>query len=353
MIEKRLKQGLSYPELDYNLTDTNNNNNNLDNNSMKPSNNSNNSLFSNNTNNASSAKQAVTTSINGVTKQNSQLLAKRHGAQIVPRSGSQKNVDFKSIFNNMNLNSATANTAAHITRFNSNVSRESDRISNHNPNNNISNSPSPDFIAAAMTPAKNTSNHNLNSANSQRNSRQNIQESRKTASNASSYSTNYHNNTDKYYLPNNGSANNNDENHQQTVMYYQQQTHNGIKSGASNSGIRSLPGSVYRGSPERSLPRSPERQMTNENGSTNNYRPTSRISSSRPSVSELQNTTDKNYDAQKFRVANYLATKRSLTSCEESHPHDSISKQRNSAIVKNRQLQMGKAKIDLETQNSI
>ena len=136
-------------------------------------------------------------------------------------------------------------------------------------------------------------------------------------------------------------------------MYYQQQTHNGIKSGASNSGIRSLPGSVYRGSPERSLPRSPERQMTNENGSTNNYRPTSRISSSRPSVSELQNTTDKNYDAQKFRVANYLATKRSLTSCEESHPHDSISKQRNSAIVKNRQLQMGKAKIDLETQNSI
>ena len=111
----------------------------------------------------------------------------------------------------------------------------------------------------------------------------------------------------------------------------------------------------YRGSPERSLPRSPERQIdTNTN---TNYRPTSRISSSRPSVSELQQTTtDKNFDAQKFRVANYLATKRSLTSCEESHPHETTanaSKQRSSAVVKNRQLQMGKAKIDLETQNSI
>ena len=351
LIEKRLKQGLSYPEMDY--IDTNDN--------LKPSNNSNNSLFNTNATNTNNSAKSTSLSTNGVTKHNSQLLPKRHGVQLVPRSGSQKNVDFKSIFNNMNINSA--NTPANVNRYTNNVSRESDRTSNNNNNNNnLSNSPSPDFIAAAMTPAKNTSNisNNINgntnqihSASSQRNSRQaSFQENRRMGSNVSNYSGNHNNHetkTDRYYMPATSNNNiNNDENNHQSVMYYQQ---NNIKSGTSNgSGIRSLPGSLYRGSPERSLPRSPERQIENGN---NNYRPTSRISSSRPSVSELQ-TTDKNYDAQKFRVANYLATKRSLTSCEETHPTENAnSKQRSSAVAKNRQLHMGKAKIDLETQNSI
>ncbi len=362
LIEKRLKQGLSYPEIDFNLNEHNDNSNAIL--QAKPSNNSNNSLFSNNnTNTINSAKISNSNSNNGVTKQSSQLLPKRHSTvQLMPRSGSQKNVDFKSIFNNMNMNTAN------VTRYSSNVSRESDRTTNNNNNTNMSNSPSPDFIAAAMTPAKNTSNQNVNSASSQRNSRQaTFQDNRnKVNSNTSNYSANLNhhnennNKTDRYYMP--ASSNGDENGHQQAVMYYQQGngvTTNGIlKSGVANGGIRSLPGSVYRGSPERSLPRSPERQ--NDNTSINtNYRPTSRISSSRPSVSELQQTTtDKNFDAQKFRVANYLATKRSLTSCEESHPHESAtnaSKQRSSAVVKNRsnQLQMGKAKIDLETQNSI
>ncbi len=99
--------------------------------------------------------------------------------------------------------------------------------------------------------------------------------------------------------------------------------------------------SVYqRGSPERTLPKS----------SDQNYRPTSRISSSRPVQSEIgqySEASDKNYDVPKYKVINYLAAKRSITSCEETNPNKN-----GSSIVKNRALQMGKAKIDLENQNS-
>ncbi len=100
LIEKRLKQGLSYPEIDFNLNEHNDNSNAIL--QAKPSNNSNNSLFSNNnTNTINSAKISNSNSNNGVTKQSSQLLPKRHSTvQLMPRSGSQKNVDFKSIFNN-------------------------------------------------------------------------------------------------------------------------------------------------------------------------------------------------------------------------------------------------------------
>lgn len=96
-----------------------------------------------------------------------------------------------------------------------------------------------------------------------------------------------------------------------------------------------------RGSPERTLPKS----------SDQNYRPTSRISSSRPVQSEIGQysaASDKaNYDVPKYKVINYLAAKRSITSCEETNPNKN-----SSSIVKNRALHMGKAKIDLENQNS-
>lgn len=153
--------------------------------------------------------------------------------------------------------------------------------------------------------------------------------------------------------------------------------------------IRSLPSSLYRGSPERNMiqqnggypiqgSRSPERNMDN-----NHQRPTSRISSSSRnqnysshhshhhhhqympdgSVSTAPTpTSEKSYDlssSQKLRMANYLASKRSLTACDEpiyaanivngTTPKASLT---SSQSVKNRQLHMGKAKIDLETQQS-
>ena len=89
LIEKRLNQGLPFPESDFTYTDNEN------------------------------AKQAVlssrgtpTTTSSGVVKHNSQLLPKRHSVGVTIRSGSQKNVDFKSIFNNMNINAAAGNNSS-------------------------------------------------------------------------------------------------------------------------------------------------------------------------------------------------------------------------------------------------
>ncbi len=153
MIEKRLQQGLPFPEADFTYTDNENqilkhtNGNNS-------SNNSNTNLL--NSNRATPTNGSVVSG-NGVVKHNSQLLPKRHVQ--ASRSGSQKNVDFKSIFNNMNINSNTggntSNANTNLNRYGSNVSRESDRTAtNTNHNNMYSNSPSPDFLANAMTPAK-------------------------------------------------------------------------------------------------------------------------------------------------------------------------------------------------------
>ena len=377
-----MKLGLSFPETDF--TDNEN--------VLKPTNTAN--LLTNTTHMPSSVNGGVS---NGVVKHNSQLLPKRHGVPVA-RSGSQKNVDFKSIFNNMNINSTSntnATAAANINRYGSNVSRESDRT------NIYSNSPSPDFLANAMTPAKNTANLlNINngnaqlhaSASTQRGSRQtnyNDGSNRKLNSTASNYNDaniprnqnsasssattrNGEYKTDRYYAPvstnntSNTHLNNNNNNnrisnvsdeYQAQAAYYQSLENNRNSTGNKASTVVTTAAmrNVYRGSPERSLPRSPERQIELTN---NNYRPTSRISSSRPVVSEMQYTTtvDKNYDAPKFKVINYLAGKRSLTSCDEITPnYDSKQKGSSnnvSSVVKNRQLQMGKAKIDLETQNS-
>ena len=414
MIEKRLKQGLSFPDPEYTIVDNEytiqatNSNSNLSNNGNHLIN----QTYANN-----NAIYVNTNGTNGIIKQNSQLLPKRHGVQLAARSSSQKNIDFKSIYNNMNVNNPN------ISRYN-NQSRESE-MKNINPN---SNSPSPDFIAAAMNPAKNANgvgNANTNGANniklasasSIRSSRQgqypDVSQRNKANSNTSNYSSTYANNNsnkytteiqariqnsnkpnhvresesrtaDRYNLPANRMSPTSEDSYQPIVYYTTQENSNGrtsaglvgnnilhnnisngntagvnnnnnnttvlnnmtnnsaARNGASSAAMRSLPSSLYRGSPERSLPRSPERQS---DINTTNYRPTSRISNSRPSVSELQ--TEKMYDQQKYKSINYLTTKRSLTSCD-----DPTQKNTSSIVTKNRQLHMGKAKIDLETQPS-
>jgi len=56
---------------------------------------------------------------------------------------------------NSNNSSNTNNTNPNLNRYASNVSRETDRTAtNNNQNNMYSDSPSPDFLANAMTPAK-------------------------------------------------------------------------------------------------------------------------------------------------------------------------------------------------------
>lgn len=168
LIEKRLNQGLTFPESDFTYTDN-------DNPSLKQNGTTNNqhAQLSNR------GTPTTTGSASGVVKHNSQLLPKRHSVGVTIRSGSQKNVDFKSIFNNMNINSTNnsngaANPNPNLNRYGSNVSRESTATTANNANN-YSNSPSPDFLANAMSPAKGTAQNNGNAGNystSNRNSRQ-------------------------------------------------------------------------------------------------------------------------------------------------------------------------------------
>lgn len=354
--------------------------------------------------------------LNGVTKHNSQLLPKRHGVQVVARSSSQKNVDFKSIFNNMNLNGTSSSSTNPANTNNSNANRNlySSTTNRDDTSNNYSNSPSPDFIAAAMSPIKtnqisaaqatqlnsassarhnsrqtnyqdlvnqrkfnNNNNNTGNQAgNATSNSNSNIVQSR---SSAVSNGSQNENRLDRYYVPSQANSTNTQQSepdgYNNQVVYYQSGESNRIlvNSNATNTnrhntaGIRSLPGSIYRGSPERAAPnRSPDRpersadyNNNNSNNSVSNHRPTtSRISSSRPTdVISSMSTDNKTYDTQqKFKVVNYLAAKRSLTSCDESTFEGRQKNQLNAAnnnIVKTRQLQMGKAKIDLDTQPSI
>lgn len=412
-----MKQGLTFPDPEFNyllesdnnikitfkLNDPNNNNPNMS---------TSNSSINNIANNANNTNSLVTQAnlnnnninhviLNGVTKHNSQLLPKRHGVQVVTRSSSQKNVDFKSIFNNMNLN-GTTNTNNQTNTNNSNANRNlySSTTNRDDTSNNYSNSPSPDFIAAAMSPIK-TSQANgaatqLNSASSARhnsrqtnyqdlvnqrklnntnpnpnpnsNSNSNIVQSR---SSAVSNGSQNENRVDRYYMPSQQAEpdnfNNSNNNANNQVVYYQSGDNRiVVNSNATNrhntAGIRSLPGSIYRGSPERGVPnRSPDRpeRSADYNNNSINHRPTtSRISTSRPTdVISSMSTDNKTYDTQqKFKVVNYLAAKRSLTSCDESTFEGRQKSQLNTStsnIVKTRQLQMGKAKIDLDTQPSI
>ncbi|CAF0801397.1 unnamed protein product [Brachionus calyciflorus] len=386
LIEKRFKQGLSFPDPDYNaLIETNNNPGSKQSNYKSITNETaQKSSFSNHTTHLSTQNSNTnisqtpnlssnnviisTNNSNGLVKQNSQLLPKRHNVQLATRSSSQKNVDFKSIFNNMNLN----------TR------KEAE-------SNNESNSPSPDFIAAAVNPIRNNTQQ-VTSASSIRTSRQtnyadlsrkqvgsnssinNINNSNNNLNNGRNSATSYGGSqndykVDRYFVPTSMNRASPIDEPYQAPVYYQPENRNlssnlsnnqNVKLGNTNS-IRSLPSSIYRGSPERTLPRSPDRYtdyLNNNNSNSNNnttnsnyYRPTTSRVSSRPSVSD---TSEKSYE-QKYKIGNYLTTKRSLTSYDEPGGLDRQKTSTNltNNIIKNRQLHMGKAKIDLDTQTNL
>jgi hypothetical protein len=439
LVEKRLKQGLSFPETDYifetNPTITTNNHSNngsrINHFINRPHDKTNHSSLSNQT--SIQAAQINSSNSNaGVVKHNSQLLPRRNNVPVTVRSNSQKHVDFKALFAmNGNGNRSTYNDAMSVgSNVNTNV-----------VNNNSSDSPSPDFIAAAIKPSatplsNQTNNSQSASASANRNSRSNQHVeylNRKltaTSNNTNETSNLIRNNSTNdymYYMGSNntstantlnlnGNASNNNnmnngttiintEDYHQPFAYFQSadsrlQTNPSIQvpngsnsssasnnhvlnnqtrmlntngSGSANAaanGLRSLPNSLYRGSPERSLPRSPERNENFMNRPT-----TSRISSSRPSVAELTTNEHKNYDiplsqlntsnmsnSNKYKTANVLTNKRSLTSYDESLFEGRQKAQNNANILANgssnsnsnkiRQLQMGKAKIDFDTQTS-
>ena len=354
----------------------------------------NNNLNTNNcNNNINNFQNTNNPNSNGIIKQNSQLLPKRHGVHIASRSNSQKNIDYKSIFNNSNpVNESNFNRNLHSSTTNRDEST----------NNNNSNSPSPDFIAAAMSPIKtnnitlisNQGSYQLNSASSNRNSKQtNFQDNLLQKKNLNHINihnpiTSSHNNInlmknsnevqsrnsavsngetrmDHYYvhLQSSSNSNNNnisDENYQQVLYHQPNVTENRVSNINNNNlgktsvynrnQIRSLPGSIYRGSPERSLPRSPDRidrQIDFNNNLLNNRPTTSRVTPTRQAETPL---SEKNVDSnnQKIKVVNYLSTKRSLTSCDET----GFERNGTANYVKSRQLPMGKAKIELDTQTS-
>lgn len=381
LIEKRLKQGLNFPDSDYNAlientpATTKQTNYKMLTNEAK-TNYSTHSAHTNTSNtnisqtpNLSSNNVIVSTNgSTGIVKQNSQLLPKRHNVQLATRSSSQKNVDFKSIFTNMNLNN--------------NRQKDNDSV-----NNNDSNSPSPDFIAAAVNPIRN--NTQINSASSTKNSRQtnyadiNRKQvgSNSSISNVNSSNVNINGNkhengrtsvtsyggsqtdykVDRYFVPTGLNRASPIEEPYQAPVYYQPENrnissnlsnnNNNVKLGTTGS-IRSLPSSIYRGSPERTLPKSPDRYNDYlNNNNANYYRPTTSRVSSRPSISDH---SEKSYDLNhKYKLGNYLSTKRSLTSYDEP----TLERQKTNAsitsnIIKNRQLHMGKAKIELDTQPS-
>ena len=448
LIDKRLKQGLGFPDGDYQPSNENENHSHqhhAQQHHHKPMGSAvstqshyhhPNILIDNNANIMHTHIPSAPAS--GIVKQNSQLLPKRHGIQLVARSSSQKNVDFKSIFNNLTMNPG-------------NMSSNTSLVNNHRVNSlstnlnreltNETDSPSPDFIAAAMSPIKpfqptsnqtlnsNTSLHQINSASSTRNTKatnyqdiiQRKQQQQQQVliaanSNSSLNNANKYLSNDRYYVPINASGNSGSSSlyhHNNrmspssedsyapvtSVHYHTAETRatsnytninpntrtltgnhgngtvaatqatttttataQGTANGNAN-GMRSLPSSIYRGSPERSLPRSPERMASdnhNSGGAANNYRPTtSRISSSRPSVNDMSITTvydgsnsqQQQQQQHKYKASNYLGAKRSLTACDD--PTHDTSKMKNSAsLIKTRQLQMGKAKIELDTQPS-
>jgi hypothetical protein len=403
LIEKRLKQGLTFPDSDYNnlLLNANNKNNN-EQISYKA-----NSQFK-----ASDHLLGLQHHQNGanLSKHNSQLLPKRHhpnsggsngssggGGNLAQRSSSQKNVDYKAMFNQMNLNNSnnTNRNSVLSTYKDSNEHLNNTGINNNNNNNNNSNSPTPDFIAAAMNPIKTTSAVSRTSRleQQQNSSNTNVILSRKLSNNTNRVSYPQSSSSQDYvvggvgnsgagsrlgyYAPSSAQSNRLsqqiDENFYETpsttttnnATTNNRDSASNLKLSHSVAGsIRSLPsGILYRGSPERTF----HINASNPDSNVNN-RPASRISTTSSSA-------EKNYDlngSNKGRVANYLAAKRSMTSCDieppsslnNNNPNVSITKNNtihigsssgsnsNAMNNKNRQLHMGKAKIDLDAQTS-
>jgi hypothetical protein len=394
LLEKRLKQGLHFPDVDF-VFDDNEINVEILSNKNKSSN-----------INVNHANTGLNSGLSTLTKHNSQLLPKRNNIKdnnSINRTTSQKNVDFKFIYNNMN---------SFMTKNNNN-NNENDGSNPNTINNNAavgrpesalsSKSPSPDFSLAINpirtgggtssstatnvgTPKNTRSNYHdivyRKSSNLNNNNSANIQmNTNVTASTASSNSNNNNNNNNNENTKNGIIMNHNNYQNidrgiatassnisrndryfialsmnntlQSTTTNDDGTNKNGrslINNNAINinqtNGIRSLPGSIYRGSPERSLPRSPD--YTSNYNAHGNRPTTSRAGSSKPSVVSENSNSEKYYDTHKFKP-NYYMSKRSLTSCDESGFE---SRNRSTNILKSRQLQMGKAKIDLGTQQS-
>ena len=353
LLEKRIKQGLNFPDVDLAIDD---NELNLEVLSNKKSNNT----YINNNN---TTPGNVNNSVSALTKHNSQLLPKRNAIRDnhVGRTASQKNVDFKFIYNNLNyMKNKNESEATNGNTISSVVARPESALS--------SKSPSPDF-SLAINPIKTVgvSQSNVGKLNNEnyKSSGSNYQD---IVFRKSSNCSNTSNNVLSNPLSANTMNNNTSDNVNSNIKISNAIEPNKDRSinipnttGSRNdryfmaismnnnppNGIRSLPGSIYRGSPERSLPRSPD-YTQNNNHSQINRPTTSRVGSSKPSISTENSNSEKYYDTNKFKT-NYYISKRSLTSCDETGFE---SRNKSSNILKSRQLQMGKAKIDLGTQQS-
>ena len=170
LLEKRLKQGLNFPDVDFAFDD---NDVNVEMLSNKKSNNS----YTNNVN--------MNNGISTLTKHNSQLLPKRNTAKdnSINRTTSQKNVDFKFIYNNMN----------NYPKNNENDMSNGNNINGRPESAMSSNSPSPDF-SLAINPIRTTatsSNGTNQNVIAQKNSRSNYHDIvyRKSNNNNSSLNT--------------------------------------------------------------------------------------------------------------------------------------------------------------------
>jgi len=408
LVDKRLKQGLTYPEADYKaeeeaqITENHAHGSNTSSSitaaalkvTMNPKNhssltssnlnaNTNSNLTSKANNNSalyslqSAATAPQSTSGSALIKQNSQLLPKRNTAtNMVTRASSQKTVDVKFVYDRMtNANRENENPTAPLGRSESALSGKSavaqspdfvqQQLNHMKAHGTAGNNP-PNTASTNVSRKSNASGNNFHDIvyrktnPSTTNPLNTSTDSNRNESTTLSKAKSMHN-TERYFMPvQSGRSGLHYSPSVTSEDNYNQQYHHLMKSknaattAVQNNanGIRSLPGSIYRGSPERSMPRSPEynNYMHGVNGAASNTRTISRIGSSKPSVTSDVGATsvnDKYYDAQKFKVPNYYVAKRSMTSCDEI----ALSKS-NSSVLKNRQLQMGKAKIELGTQQS-
>jgi hypothetical protein len=388
LIEKRLKLNLGFPDTDYSSSYPDSSSadqiNKLPKHMTVQINSALPSVTPNSANTVTSAGTRAS-STTGLNKHNSQLLHKRTTAVALPnRSSSQKGADLKTMFNSLNIGTNNRLNGGSQTPLLNQINGQG---INNNNNQVFIKSPSPDFIAAAMNPVKgiygnNKTNHS--SVSPLRHSQSRLQNNnndyiginrrntndrmtpttyQRTQYNTSTLSnhngSNYHQHRVKQQQPNrNGDSNNNRE--YQVERYYVPVTTKKSKtptlSNRTNSPSGSddyqtiyyQPGETYM-NPNLLLNRAtPD---NNNNNNNNNFRPSSITSKSVPraaSTSESMDSDDHQIDnLQRIRVAtNYTPAKRSNTIANGDE------KFLTSNGVKNRQLNMGKAKIDLDTQHS-
>lgn len=319
LIDRRLKQGLSYPDGDFKLEDVES--------SANKSNTKTNASINGAITNNNDHVPTVIGSGSSVAKQNSQLLAKRP-SNLVSRNSSQKNVDFKFVYNNNNSNNRENEQP---------TSSGAPTVVTYRPESTLSSkSPSPDITSIKYTRGK-SNYQDIISRKGTSNTSNSID---RTSGVGAANLVRAESKTERYFMPVNTAE------EQYHNMIRNRSNVNAAQTTMTNGQIRSLPGSVYRGSPERSLPRSPDYTAPYQQ---QHNRATSRIGSSKLSVNSNDRETTYGDTGQKFKVPNYYATKRSMTSMDVDGTNN---KSTTSAVLKSRQLPMGKAKIDLATQQS-